>query len=149
MDFPHRRRPSGSPGVSFATDLEVKIVKNISHEDLWFTEQDIQACKRRIALLLGHISSIGVTVAQIAMDNIHDTSAFCGLENYMSKNTAIEIHHRRRAVRKAVLAEQRRQIETGIRDPEIIANIAAHGSRLSTKRAHIIGLLHAENRATS
>jgi len=149
VDFPRRR--SRTQGVSFADHLEVKIIKNLSHEhkdDLWFTEHDIRRFKRRVALMMWYISSIDMTVSQYAKDNIHDTSAFLGLERYLSENTAKQTRYRRRAIRKAVLLEQRHQMGMGIHDPETIAEIAVQMSGLSRKRACIIGLLHAENNTT-
>ena len=152
VDFPANRRPSfpPSPRVSFADHTKVIIFENyaLMHKDkLWFTAHDVHLFKAQMAVKLGQISSSNMTVAQYAECNCDDTSVFMGLENYLLKNTPREIQFRRRAICEAVSFEQRRQLGSGIYDPDGVASVAAEISLLSRKRAYIIGLLHAQDRS--
>ena len=76
--------------------------------------------------------------------HVKDTSAFLGLENYLTKNTFKEIRRRRKAVPVAVLSEQYRQDRLGINDPDALASASQAASDVSTRRARIIGMMHAE-----
>eukprot|EP00579_Thalassiosira_antarctica_P021681 CAMPEP_0201972422 /NCGR_PEP_ID=MMETSP0904-20121228/41665_1 /ASSEMBLY_ACC=CAM_ASM_000553 /TAXON_ID=420261 /ORGANISM="Thalassiosira antarctica, Strain CCMP982" /LENGTH=87 /DNA_ID=CAMNT_0048522251 /DNA_START=357 /DNA_END=620 /DNA_ORIENTATION=- len=85
-----------------------------------------------------------MTMAQYAEMNIQDTSAFMGLEKYMSKKTKKEIVYKREALYRTVHSEQQRQFEADIYDPDAMAKISQGWSDWSRKRAEIIGLIHAE-----
>ena len=154
VDFPqcHSHRNTPSPRVSFADNLEINIIENLSlkyKDDVWFTQREIKSFTYQTIMTLRSMSSIlNMTVAQYAEMNVHDTSAFMGLENYLSKDTTEKIRYRRDAIRKAVLLEQQRQLDLCIHDPEAISILSSQVSELSRKRAHIIGLLHAEKRKT-
>eukprot|EP00579_Thalassiosira_antarctica_P022904 CAMPEP_0201990248 /NCGR_PEP_ID=MMETSP0904-20121228/93276_1 /ASSEMBLY_ACC=CAM_ASM_000553 /TAXON_ID=420261 /ORGANISM="Thalassiosira antarctica, Strain CCMP982" /LENGTH=240 /DNA_ID=CAMNT_0048544505 /DNA_START=58 /DNA_END=780 /DNA_ORIENTATION=- len=154
VDFPpcHSSRNMPSPRVSFADHLEINIIENLSQEfkdDVWFTQREIKSFTYQVIMTLRIISStLNMTVAQYAEMNVHDTSAFMGLENYLSKDTTENIRYGRDAIRKAVLLEQHRQLDLCIHDPDAISLISERVSELSRKRAHIIGLLHAEKRKT-
>lgn len=93
---------------------------------------------------LQRILSSGDTMAQFAERNVHDTntSAFLGLEGYLSRDSTSEIRHRRRVHREAVLFEQRRQRGAGVRDPDEMSDVAIEVSEFSRRRARIVGLLH-------
>jgi hypothetical protein len=56
-----------------------------------------------VALLLLSITSSEMTVAQYAELHVHETSAFLGLENYLSQMSIREVKKRRRAIVNAVL----------------------------------------------
>eukprot|EP00584_Thalassiosira_punctigera_P017769 CAMPEP_0172561144 /NCGR_PEP_ID=MMETSP1067-20121228/91757_1 /TAXON_ID=265564 ORGANISM="Thalassiosira punctigera, Strain Tpunct2005C2" /NCGR_SAMPLE_ID=MMETSP1067 /ASSEMBLY_ACC=CAM_ASM_000444 /LENGTH=85 /DNA_ID=CAMNT_0013351125 /DNA_START=159 /DNA_END=416 /DNA_ORIENTATION=+ len=81
-------------------------------------------------------------MAEYAEMNTHDTSAFMGLENYLSPDRPHEVKLRRRSIWNAVLSEQQRQVDADIEDPKAISKVAESFSDLSRKRARIIGLLH-------
>ena len=87
-----------------------------------------------------------MTMAQYAEFHVEDTSAFMGLESYLTKDALLGIAHRKEAIRVAVLSEQRRQYRSGINDPDALARVSQDVSDLSTKRAQIIGMIHAEKR---
>lgn len=152
VDFPQGARvKSGAsdmckPRVSFADDVDIHFVESLPAEykdDMWFTRQEIRSFKNRTARLLKCLECANMTVAQYAELNSQETSAFLGLEGYLSENTAREIRCRRMTICRAVLLEQLRQFDAGIFDPESIANIAMQISEISKMRAQIIGLLHA------
>ena len=150
VDFPHHRRPSftPSPRVSFCRHIHVTFVQNLAREhkdDLWFTAREVQHFKGQMALTLRQILSSNMTVAQYAECNCDDTSVFLGLENYLLERTPREIRFRRQAICRAVSLEQQRQVDNGVYDPESLAGVAEQVSCLSRERAHIIGLLHAQN----
>mmetsp|Transcript_32799 Transcript_32799/g.59186 ORF Transcript_32799/g.59186 Transcript_32799/m.59186 type:complete len:158 (-) Transcript_32799:181-654(-) len=148
VDFPpcHSSRNMPSPRVSFADHLEINIIENLSQEfkdDVWFTQREIKSFTYQVIMTLRIISStLNMTVAQYAEMNVHDTSAFMGLENYLSKDTTQEIGHRRGSIRRAVLLEQQCQLDIGIDDPEAISIISKALSEKSRLRARMIGLLH-------
>ncbi len=148
VEFPHdcsSRQSAGPPRVSFADNIKIKFIENLSIEhksDFWFTKQEMDSFKIKMGHLLLNITST-MTMTEYAEMNSHDTSAFMGLENHFSLDRPQEIKHRRRAITNAVLSEQRRQIHTGANDPEAISKVAKLISELSRNRARIIGLLHA------
>ncbi|KAL7536644.1 hypothetical protein ACHAXR_011039 [Thalassiosira sp. AJA248-18] len=154
VDFPQASRPCDtSPRqelrVSFANDFEVKFVEDLSDkykEVLWFSKRDIKKIKLQAAWIIKTIKANNMTVAQYAAQNIQETSVFMGLENYLSDTSTCEIRYQRRAMVRAVLIEQFRQLEEGIYDPDMMANVCLEASSWSTSRAQIIALLHAEKR---
>ena len=135
VNFPqHRSR------VSFATQMEVTIVTNLSHEhktDLWYTDFELKSFKRDAALLLLSIASSGMTVAQYAEMHVNDTSAFLGIENYLSTATRREVTKRRQAIVDAVLLEQERQQRFGDIDEDKMADISQ--SCKQCRRCHLDG----------
>ena len=149
VDFPQHNSPwnmAPPRRVTLATHIEVKYIENLSLKykaDLWFSTQEFESIKSGMARDVRSILSSGMTVADYAEVNVHDTSAFMGLENYFFQNTRQNIRDRRGAIWKAVLSEQQRQLDVGVHDPESMAAIAEAASEKSRKRARIIGLLHA------
>ena len=147
VDFPHNRAtPQNKPRVSFA-DIEIKFVENIScskhRDDLWFSAEEMHSFKYQTAITVRTITST-MTMAQKAELHVKDTSAFLGLENYLTKNTLQEMKYRRKAAPMAVLSEQHRQDRLGINDPDALASASQAVSDMSTRRARIIGMMHAE-----
>ena len=67
----------------------------------------------------------------------------------MSENTTKEIKYQRQNVRNAVLSEQRRQEQQGVRDPEAMASISETATEWARSRARVIGLLHDSQRSCS
>ena len=131
--------------MSFANHLEMITIENLSlkhKDDLWFSSQEMNSFKHHTIMTLKSILSINTTVAQYAELNIQETSAFMGLENYLSKDTTQGIGHRRGSIRRAVLLEQQRQLDIGIDDPEAMSIISKVLSEKSRLRARMIGLLH-------
>ena len=143
VDFPqHQSR------VSFATHMEVTIVKNLSHEhktDLWYTDFELKSFKRVTALLLLSITSSEMTMAQYAELHVNETSAFLGLENYLSQASIREVKKRRRAIVDLVLQEQKRQHHSGNIDVDIMSVVSQAVSGLSRRRARLIAMLHSKN----
>eukprot|EP00585_Thalassiosira_rotula_P003250 CAMPEP_0196137778 /NCGR_PEP_ID=MMETSP0910-20130528/5653_1 /TAXON_ID=49265 /ORGANISM="Thalassiosira rotula, Strain GSO102" /LENGTH=156 /DNA_ID=CAMNT_0041398285 /DNA_START=66 /DNA_END=536 /DNA_ORIENTATION=+ len=149
VDFPQRRplpTKGKPPRVSFTSHAKVVYIENLSlnHKaDLWFLSQEIERFKIQVARLLYSILSSGASIAQYAEVNARDTSTFMGLENYLTPNTSQNIRSRRRAILRAVLLEQARQLNAGVCDPDAMADIVWSASEKSRKRARVIGLLHA------
>mmetsp|Transcript_15488 Transcript_15488/g.23498 ORF Transcript_15488/g.23498 Transcript_15488/m.23498 type:complete len:161 (+) Transcript_15488:127-609(+) len=133
--------------VTFADHFEAIFVENLSLKykpDLWLSSEEIDS------ILAGTVRSIqsimaatNTTFVQFAEMNVNDTSAFMGLEAYLSPNTARMIRLRRRALWAAVLREQQRQRVAGICDPEAISIISEELSEKSRKRSKIIAMIHA------
>jgi len=153
VDFPqqssHASPPNEQRKVSFGELSDVKFVENIALQhraDLWFSKDEIDSFKYELAHILQQVRLLGLTMAQFAEQNAQDTSAFLGLEDYLSKVTFLEIKNRRRAVIRAVLVEQDRQNRFGIVDSEAIANVSRTVSDVAERRARIIGMLHAGDR---
>lgn len=155
VDFPQSRRQhtmSCPPGrrVSFTGQTDIIVVKDLSEQhktDLWFTRCEMKTFKCQAALQLRNIESHNLTMAQYAEMNAQDTSAFMGLETYLSTTTTANIKARRLAVWAAVLAEQHRQREeTGgvCDDPAKVARVSLRETAVSQKRARIIALIHAD-----
>eukprot|EP00581_Thalassiosira_minuscula_P019999 CAMPEP_0183715822 /NCGR_PEP_ID=MMETSP0737-20130205/9921_1 /TAXON_ID=385413 /ORGANISM="Thalassiosira miniscula, Strain CCMP1093" /LENGTH=91 /DNA_ID=CAMNT_0025944981 /DNA_START=326 /DNA_END=601 /DNA_ORIENTATION=- len=86
-------------------------------------------------------------MADFAEMNIHETSAFLGLENYLLETTIPGIENMRRALTAAVLSEQYHQFQSckgTIYNAEKIANISKQASKWSRDRAKMVALIHAE-----
>lgn len=75
--------------------------------------------------------------------NIDDTSAFLGLERYLSDTTTQEILYQRQLHSNTVLYQHRQQIEIGVYDAEELARTSEATSEWSRMRARLIGKLHA------
>lgn len=134
--------------ASFAKEAQVKFIENLAfdHKDaLWFSRQEIEDIQRRTARMLRTLRAHGLTMEQYAMLNVQETSAFMGLENYLSNAAAIGIRRRRSAVRAAVLREQHRQDEMGILDFDAMSNASKAATQVALKRARIVALLHASD----
>lgn len=131
--------------VSFANAVKVHFIEKLSEykEDLWYSGQDIADIQRRPGRLMRALREHGVTFEDYVRMNMQDTSAFLGLENYLSRATTLEVMRRRGAVKAAVRYEQRRQNEMGVRDFDTMAHVASEASLWSRKRARTIALLHA------
>ena len=150
VDFPQKPRDSSpnAPKVSFADHTQIVLIENLSYKykaELWFTDSEMKSFKTQTVLLLINIKT-NMTMAQYAEMNVQDTSAFMGLEKFMSKKTPKEIVYKRGALYRTVHTEQQRQFEAGIYDPDVMAKISLGWSDWSRKRANIIGLIHAEKR---
>mmetsp|Transcript_14223 Transcript_14223/g.30385 ORF Transcript_14223/g.30385 Transcript_14223/m.30385 type:complete len:176 (+) Transcript_14223:81-608(+) len=133
------------PRVSFAEQLNVTFIENLSLQykyDLWYTEREMISFRYQAGKLLSSILSSDMTVAQYAEMNMHDTSTFMGLERYFSQNKSRETARLRREICREVIAEQQRQMDAGIYDPEATSLVSEGLSEKSRRRARIIGLLH-------
>ena len=75
---------------------------------------------------------------------LKDTSAFLGLESYLTKDAFRGIKHRKEAILVAVLSEQDRQYRSGIIDSDAMARVSQAVSDTSTRRAQLIGMIHAK-----
>jgi len=135
--------------VTFADHFEVTFVENLSLEykpDLWFSSEEIDSIEAgTVHSIQSIIADTNTTLAQFAEIIMNSTSAFMGLEAYLSRNTATMIRLRRRAHWGAVLREQQQQRVAGIYDPEAISNISKELSEKSRKWSRIIGMLHASS----
>ena len=139
VDFPEQQ-PKQS--VAFAEESYLVIIESyIGRYDLWYTGEEMQLFKWKIARKLQLIKSVGLTVAQYAELNIENTSSFLGLETYLTETGPQEVVERRRASKRAVLLEQTRQTRLGLNDPEAMARISERLSELSRMRSRIIGQL--------
>ena len=152
VDFPQTRASyyhhNKRRAVSFNDQFDVKVVENLSckHRDnLWFSTDEMHSFRYQAALAVHRITS-AMTMAEFAELHIKDTSAFLGLESYMSKNTLRDIKHRRECILLVVLKEQGRQSRSGIYDSDALARASQAVSDLSTRRARIIGMIHAEKK---
>mmetsp|Transcript_38460 Transcript_38460/g.80921 ORF Transcript_38460/g.80921 Transcript_38460/m.80921 type:complete len:198 (+) Transcript_38460:247-840(+) len=148
--FPSIRRHSSSSDqrktrVTFSDDVETYDVKDLRvdyKDELWFSQQEMKTFKRKVLRILKAFEKEGVTLGQIAMLHVKDSSVFMGLEKHLTDSTSKKIVSRQDALQGAVFSEQRRQREEGIYDPQSLANIAAEHSAFCRRRARIIGLLH-------
>mmetsp|Transcript_27038 Transcript_27038/g.51116 ORF Transcript_27038/g.51116 Transcript_27038/m.51116 type:complete len:176 (-) Transcript_27038:256-783(-) len=133
------------PRVHFADQLSVTFIANLSLQykyDMWYTEREMTSFRHQTGTLLRSILSSDMTVAQYAEMNMHDTSAFMGLERYFSQNRSRETDRLRREICREVIAEQQRHMDAGIYDPEATSIVSEGLSEKSRRRARIIGLLH-------
>ena len=149
VDFP---QPNSSSQwirrVSFTDEIQVKSIKSISSKhksDLWYSQRDIKFFKYQSTLVLQTVKSV-MTMSQYAELHVDDTSAFLGLEKYLSESGPQEKTHRRRTIRRSVLLEQQRQCRLDIHDPDAMATIAEAKSNFSRRRARIIGLIHTDKK---
>ncbi len=127
--------------------MKVAIVKNLAHEyktKLWYTTSEIKSFKRDNALLIISIISSGMTVAQYAKLLVNKTTAFLGIEMYLSKSTLRGVAKRRCAIVDAVLLEQDCQYCSGNIDANLMAVASEAVSGLSAKRARLIARLHSK-----
>eukprot|EP01082_Thalassiosira_pseudonana_P009784 g8722.t1 g8722 contig33:70524-71018(+) len=124
------------PRVSFSEVIRVQTVPKLSkyQQDLWFTADEIKAFKARPKLMHRALKANGLTLAQFAEENIDNTAAFLGLDNFLTEATLHE------------LREQRRQMETGAYDADRLATVSEHNSSWSTSRAFIIAKIHSVGR---
>lgn len=155
VDFPQDSRSSfsvslgtaasDSKRVSFANEMEMKLIDDLSRkykDDLWFHHEEIHDFKLRTALILSALRRNNMTMAQYAELNSNETSAFMGLESFLSEDTAHMIKVKRRAILVAVTREQRRQDEAGVHDAVAMAKVSEAVSLWSRTRAQIIALIH-------
>ena len=149
VDFPQSNSsPHRRERVSFVDQIQVKFIENLSYKhksDLWYSQRELKSFKYHSALVLHKVKSV-MTMAQYAELHVDNTSAFLGLENYLSELGYREITHRRQAVRRTVLLEQQRQSNLNIYDPDTMATVAEAKSDFSRRRAQIIGLIHIAER---
>ena len=148
VDFPHKRVSSRrNRGVYFQEEVDIKFVKNAScskhRDDIWFSADEMRSFRYQTALTVRAITS-KMTVAEYAELHVEDTSAFLGLESYLSQDVLQGIKRRKEAILGAVLSEQLRQSRVGINDPDAVARVSQAVSDLSTRRARIIGMIHAK-----
>ena len=159
VDFPqHRASPPRKQhtarassrrkrAVSFQEEVEIIFVKNLScskhRDDIWFSADEMDSFRYQAARTVRAITST-MTMAQYAEFHVKDTSAFMGLESYLTKDAFRGIKHRKVAVQTAVLSEQYRQYRSGTSDPNALAQVSQEVSGLSTRRARIIGMIHAK-----
>mmetsp|Transcript_39042 Transcript_39042/g.82111 ORF Transcript_39042/g.82111 Transcript_39042/m.82111 type:complete len:150 (-) Transcript_39042:92-541(-) len=140
VEFPCRPRGS-SPcpsRVSFAEQVEVEIVENLTHKlkaVLWFTPHEMKSFKK-FALLQARDMA--------ANWNVEETEAFMGLENLVSRNIRNKVLENRRTYRMAVHCEQRRQLRARLYDPHAMAIVSQSFSAWSRQRARTAGLIHAD-----
>lgn len=152
VDFPQDRTQSSAAcaddhQVSFANEIDIRFVEDLSckyKDELWFDHQDIKNFRVRPLLMLRALKAKNMTMVQFAEINAHETSAFMGLENFLSEETTRQIKLHRRATYRAVLREQMRQGETGIHDAKVMASVSEEASLWARTRAEIIALMHAE-----
>mmetsp|Transcript_11897 Transcript_11897/g.20662 ORF Transcript_11897/g.20662 Transcript_11897/m.20662 type:complete len:153 (-) Transcript_11897:93-551(-) len=152
MDFfAEDPQPPASRGrsVSFDDQLEMKLIENVSidhKDDLWFSDEEIESFEQRHRSFLRKLKSNNMNIDRFAeLLSGQDTSAFLGLENYLSESSLKAIVFRRKALSMAIQLEQKRQSSAGIRDSKRLAHISEVGSQPATKRARIIALLHADD----
>ena len=150
VDFPHKRASSRrNRGVSFQEEVDIRFVKNIScskhRDDIWFSADEMRSFRYQTALTVRAITS-KMTMAEYAELHVEDTSAFLGLESYLSQDVLQGIKRRKEAILGAVLSEQLRQSRVGINDPDALAQVSQSISDLSTRRARIIGMIHVKKR---
>mmetsp|Transcript_23314 Transcript_23314/g.49869 ORF Transcript_23314/g.49869 Transcript_23314/m.49869 type:complete len:175 (-) Transcript_23314:3-527(-) len=166
VGFSSRTSRPEPPRVSFATHLEIVQIEDLSRDrdgapnksDLYYSEADIRSFKRHASLTMRAVRDSGSTMAQFAERNVRDTSAFMGLERYLSDTTTREIRYQREALHAAVLGEQRRQQLEASRggdgcgtavDPERMARVSEKATEWCRRRARIIALIHAEKRSAT
>eukprot|EP01083_Nonionella_stella_P123184 371078_1 len=149
VDFPATIPSRNNSRVSFADDLQITFIANLTnaHKDtLWFTNREMKHFKYQSAMILKALQLNNMTMAQFAELNANETSAFMGLENYLSETTTREIKYQRDAIRRQVLHEQDRQIREGVHDLDAMASVSEAASDWSRKRAGIIALIHTDKR---
>lgn len=148
VDFPPRARPLRR--VSFDESLSVRLVDDLTIEhkaSMWFTQSELVGFQHRMKKLVAAIHlSRDISMASFAEANVENTGAFMGLENYMPDSMPRSIAIRRKAVARAVLSEQERQLRAGIYDPDEMARISESLTELGKTRSLVIGLLHADKR---
>ena len=146
VDFPQASRIIEETRVSFVDTVEINFVENLSckqhKDDLWYSKHEMNTFKVQANHMLRTLRANKMTMVQYAERHINDTSAFMGLEGYMSATTAREIKYQRQAIRKAVLSEQHRQLITCIYDPDAMTIVSRAASDWSCRRARIIALIH-------
>ena len=149
VDFPESRSYSSLSSsirsrVAFESDLEIKIVENLTVEykqDLWFSGREMKSFRLNATKITR--AKENMTMATYAERNIDDSSLFMGLESFLSQNITIEIQLRRQSHRKGVLEEQYQQACTGIHDPDRLMEVSQKLSAWARERSRIIARLHA------
>ena len=133
--------------VSFIDQVDINFVESLAcsehRDDVWFSSEEMHSFKYQAALTLRAITSV-MTMAEYAELHIQDTSAFLGFEKYLAASAFQDIENRRNAIIVAVLSEQGRQDRSGISDADALARVSQAVSDLSTRRAGIIGMIHAK-----
>mmetsp|Transcript_26599 Transcript_26599/g.45406 ORF Transcript_26599/g.45406 Transcript_26599/m.45406 type:complete len:133 (+) Transcript_26599:189-587(+) len=109
---------------------------------LWFSSQEINTFKYRAGTMAKKLSLSNTTIDQYAELIINDTSAFMGLESYLTKDLYQEIWRRRKSILWAIKLEQQRQWDIGIDDPDSLAIVSRALSEKAVQRASMIGILH-------
>ena len=85
----------------------------------------------------------GLTLAEYAKQNRDRTEVFMGLEAHMDEKSLREVYTRRHQLRRAIMGEQRRQLdETGAVDIAELSRVAARESEWARVRARVIGMIH-------
>ena len=124
----------------------MKFIQNLSLKhrgDLWFSVDEMNSFRHQAALTVRTITS-SMTMAQYAEFHVQDTSAFMGLESYLTQDTFRGIRYRKEAIIAAVLSEQRRQDRFDVYNSDALAHVSQEVSDVSARRAQIIGMIHAK-----
>ena len=161
VEFPRSRqnsRAGASPRVSFADIAEVKSVECLPSQykaDLWFSQLELNYFKSNAAILRRKMISDSTTMmilnnfdaaAEVMrLLNVQDTSAYMGLERYLTLATFEETVFRRKGLVRAMRLEQKRQRSIGIYDPDALTSVSEAWSEWSRDRASLVGLLHASS----
>ena len=145
VDFPQASSRNEEKRVSFEGSIEINFIENLSHKHkdaLWFSQREMNSFKSQDKRVLSTLRANKMTMMQYAELHTHETSAFMGLECYLSATTAREIRYQRQAIQRAVFFEQERQLREDIYDPEAMARVSEAVSAWARKRARIIALIH-------
>ena len=146
---PALAEPSPPPEcrIRFSQEIEVKFVANLTLDhrcDIWFSSQEMKKFRYQNALLMRHLQSNNMSLAEYAERHIHDTSCFLGIESYMTRETPPEIMSRRQMLRTAILNEQKRQRVLGVWDQESMSKVSQENSLWARRRAMIIAKIHVD-----
>ncbi len=157
VDFPVSRNNSDIPDIGY--EIDENRVRFSSHEqiwsvpsllrsefkdDLWFSRHQLDLFKQESINVLNKIKSEGQgNMIQYIMDNIEDSGYYMGLEPFLDVSMTRKVVLCRRKHTRAVLDEQKRQIDAGIYDVFEMERVSEAHSRSSRKRAMIIAKLHA------
>ena len=134
------------PEVCFSQDIEIRFIPNEvkNRHDLWFSEKEINSFKNQPKLMLGTLKANGLTLAQVAKENIESSEVFMGLDNYMTESSASEIVIRRKMMYRDLMREQKRQ-RSGVYDAEMFTRVARAHSSWFMNRAFIIAKIHSDD----
>jgi len=141
--------------VSFSRYSQLALIPrrtDIEECQLWYTDQEKREIRRALVRDPLRMSAVvdraGTT---IDLDQLHEC---VGIETYMTRGLARMVVDVRRSNIEAVLAEQRRQAERGVRDEDAISTVSRKHSKWSRDRARKLAegyseLLHHERYVAS
>lgn len=147
VDFPDRSAKASINSVRFSASGKVRFYKRHHAYDvneLFYSEQECENMKAANRRAVRDARKRYASFVSGASTEDFDTCTLIGIEHLLSPNLIEQGMMAKKECRRAVFAEQSRQAQLGERDASKLASASRCQTKSSAKRAHLIGLLQAQ-----